>query len=51
MDLNIPMGRKGHSKKIVGMVKRCEELYAQAKKLLEQLKSNMKSMSTKHENM
>jgi hypothetical protein len=35
MDLAIPMGGKDHSKRFVEMVKRCEELYAQAKKLLE----------------
>jgi len=36
MDLTIPMGSIYHSKEIMEMVKRCEEKYAQAKKLLEQ---------------
>jgi len=36
MDLAIPMGWKDHSKEVVEMVKRCEESYTQAKKLLEQ---------------
>jgi exonuclease VII small subunit len=35
MDLTIPMGQKDHFKEAMEMVKRCEEKYAQAKKLLE----------------
>ncbi len=34
MDITIPMGQRDHSKKVVEMVKRCEEKYAQTKKLL-----------------
>jgi len=47
MDLAIPMGKKDHSKEVVKMVKRLEELYAQAKKLLEKSKSDMKNILTK----
>ncbi len=36
MDLAIPMGWNEPSKEAIGMVKRYEELYTQAKKLLEQ---------------
>jgi hypothetical protein len=35
MDLTIPMGRRGHSKEITEMVKRWQEMYTWAKKLLE----------------
>jgi hypothetical protein len=35
MDLVIPMGWRNHSNETVGMVKRREEKYAWAKKLLE----------------
>jgi len=47
MDLAIPMGKRDHSKEVVEMVKRLEELYAQAKKLLEKPKTNMKNRLTK----
>jgi hypothetical protein len=47
MDLAIPMGERAHSKEVVEMVKRLKELYAQAKKLLEKPKSDMKNMLTK----
>jgi hypothetical protein len=47
MDVAIPMGKRDHSKEVVEMVKRLEELYAQAKKLLEKPKSDMKNMFTK----
>jgi hypothetical protein len=44
MDLAIPMGKRDHSKEVVKMIKMLEELYAQAKKLLEMSKSDMKNM-------
>ncbi len=50
MDLAIPMGKRDHSKevvKMIKMIKMLEELYAQAKKLLEKSKSDMKNMVTK----
>jgi len=37
MDLTIPMRQTNHSKEVVEMVKGREELYAQTKKLLEQV--------------
>lgn len=37
MDLAIPMRQTNHSKEVVEMVKGREELYAQTKKLLEQV--------------
>jgi hypothetical protein len=36
MDLTIPMGRRGHSKETMEMVKGSKEKYTQTKKLLEQ---------------
>ncbi len=47
MDLAIHVGKKDHSKKVVEMVNMLEKLYAQAKKLLEKPKSDMKNMLTK----
>ncbi len=47
MNLAIPMGKRDHSKEVVKMVKRLEELYAQAKKLLKKPKSDMKNILTK----
>jgi len=35
MDLTIPMGQRDHSKEAMEMVKRHEEKYSRAKKLLE----------------
>jgi hypothetical protein len=42
MELTIPMGQKDHSKKVVEMVKGCEELYAEPKNYWSRLKNSMK---------
>jgi hypothetical protein len=47
MDLAIPMRRTNHSKEVVEMVKGCEELYAQTKKLLEQSQKQCENHSNK----
>jgi exonuclease VII small subunit len=47
MDLAIPMGWTNHSKEVVEMVKGCEELYAQTKKLLEQAQKRCEKYSNK----
>jgi hypothetical protein len=41
MDLTIPMGQKDHSKKVVEMVKGCEELYTKPKNYWSKLKNSM----------
>jgi hypothetical protein len=51
MDLTIPMGRKYHSKEVVKMVKGCKEKYPKPKNSWSRLKTDMRSMPTKHKGM